>query len=43
MGVYSDKAKILLSEKVTGAKEVLLSDNGDVIAVGGGSVWGIEK
>ena len=42
-GVYSDKAKILLSEKASGAKEVLLTDKGDVIAAGGGSVWGIEK
>lgn len=43
VSVYSDKAKILLSENELGAKEVLLSDKGDVIAVGGGSVWGIEK
>ncbi len=39
VSVYSDKAKILLSENAAGAKEVLLSDKGDVIAVGGGSVW----
>lgn len=43
VSVYSDKAKVLLSENVPGAKEVLLSEKGDVIAVGGGSVWGIEK
>ena len=39
VNVYSDKAKLMLSESVSGAREVLLIDNGDVIAVGGGSVW----
>lgn len=43
VSVYSDKARLLLSEKTPGAKTALLNANGKVIAVGGGSVWGIEK
>ncbi len=38
VSVYSDEGKLLRSEDASGASMVLLSDDGDILAIGGGSV-----
>ncbi len=38
VSVYSAEGKLLRSEDASGASMVLLSDDGDILAVGGGSV-----
>lgn len=43
VSVYDGKARLVLSEKVPGAKTALLDGNGGIIAVGGGSVCAINN
>lgn len=42
VSVY-DGAKLLACRKAQGAEEALLTDSGEIIAVGGGSAWVTEK
>ena len=42
VNVY-DGAKLLARRKAQGAEEALLTDSGEIIAVGGGSTWVTEK
>ena len=42
VSVY-DGAKLLACRKAQGAEEALLTDSGEIIAVGGGRAWVTEK